>query len=98
MEVESKRLPLNRHAPHPAGRLVLVTYCVLCGAVATLAGAVASLLVEGLPVRLAIWLATSAAVATGAGILWGRAPLIPRPPVAPGRPRRPPPPEGPARP
>lgn len=89
MGVESKQLPLSRHAPPPDRRLVLLAYCVVCGCAATLAGALASLLVEGVPLRLAVWLTTSAAVAVAAGVVWGRVPLIPRPPAGRDRPRTP---------
>ncbi|GGO49831.1 hypothetical protein GCM10012286_48700 [Streptomyces lasiicapitis] len=87
MGVESRQLPLSRHAAGPARRLVFVSYCVVSGAVAVAAGALASLLVEGLQVRLAVWLATAAVVAAGAGVVWGCTPLIPRRHVERVRPR-----------
>ncbi len=98
MGVESRQLPLSRHVPPSTRRLALVVYCGLCGCGAALTGALASLLVEGVPLRLVVWLATSAAVAVAAGVVWGRASLIPRPPVERARPRTPRRPAGGARP
>jgi hypothetical protein len=51
-----------------------LAYCVLSGAVATLAGAAASLLAGGAGSRLLVWIAVAAVVACAAGIWWGRSP------------------------
>jgi hypothetical protein len=59
----------------PSGTLVRVMYCVVGGALVTLVGGVASLLVEGVGMRLLVWLATSGVAAVAVG--WGFMPLSP---------------------
>ncbi len=56
----------------------LPSYCLVSGAVATVAGAGAWLLADGVTARLALWLAVALAVAGAAGLWWIRGPATAR--------------------
>ncbi len=75
MVVEKGRPPPGRGGAAHTKRLALASYCGVCGAVATAVGALASLLVDGVQEKLAVWLVTSAVVAAGAGVVWGLGPV-----------------------
>lgn len=75
MGAESERPPPGKGSTAERKRLALLSYCAVCGAVATAVGALASLLFDGVQERFTVWLVTSAVVAAGAGVAWGFAPV-----------------------
>ncbi len=56
---------------HRTDGLVLAGYCVMCGLVASVAGAAGSLLVDGTGNKLIVWGTVALAVALAGGVGWG---------------------------
>ncbi|MCF6522692.1 hypothetical protein [Streptomyces sp. JJ36] len=65
----------RRSARRPASSRAFLAYCLVAGAVATVAGASVSLLATGASDKRAAWLVVMVAVSFAAGLGWSLVPL-----------------------
>lgn len=63
----------GRGVRHTEG-VVLAGYCLVCGVVASVAGAAGSLLADGTRDKLIVWAIVAMSVALAGGVWWGYSP------------------------